>query len=56
MLCVELQSLIIAQADAPEEDPDVRGGGRAADDTRIVKGADYASDEEEPLRNEVRMR
>jgi len=38
--------------DLPEEDPDVRGGGRAADGQRVVKGADYASDEEEPLRNE----
>ena len=30
----------------------MRGGGRAAEDARIVKGADYASDDEEPLRNE----
>lgn len=34
----------------------MRGGGRAADGQRIVKGADYASDEEEPLRNEVLRR
>ncbi len=31
----------------------MRGGGRAADGQRIIKGADYASDDEEPLRNEV---
>lgn len=47
--------LCVMQAERPEDDPDVRGGGRAAEDARIVKGADYASDEEEPLRNEVRF-
>ena len=41
------------KGDLPEEDLDVRGGGRAADGQRIIKGADYASDDEEPLRNEV---
>ena len=45
-----------AQAERPEDDPDVRGGGRAAEDARIVKGADYASDDEEPLRNEDNVR
>ena len=45
--------LFVFQAEKPEEDPDVRGGGLAADAERVVKGADYASDEEEPLRNEV---
>lgn len=34
----------------------MRGGGRAAEDARIVKGADYASDDEEPLRNEDNVR
>ena len=45
-----------SQAERPEDDPDVRGGGRAAEDARIVKGADYASDDEEPLRNEDNVR
>lgn len=31
--------------DAPEEDPDVRGGGQAHDEARIVKDG-YDSDEE----------
>ena len=32
------------QKDDPEEDMDTRGGGQAADDRRIVKEEDYASD------------
>lgn len=41
------------QGTAPEEDPDVRGGGKVAEGRRVVKGADYASDEEEPLHHQV---
>jgi hypothetical protein len=41
------------QGMAPEEDPDVRGGGKVAEGARVVKGADYATDEEEPLRHQV---
>ena len=39
------------QAEAPEEDMDIRGGGAAADDARIVKPG-YESDDEgdEPKR------
>lgn len=38
------------QAEAPEEDMDVRGGGAAADDARIVKPGYESDDEEEPRR------
>ena len=38
-------TLIWLQAEAPEEDMDVRGGGAAAEDARIVK-AGYESDDE----------
>lgn len=54
------QSVVVffgfVQKDDPEEDMDTRGGGQAADDRRIVKDEDYASDndadfmeEREPL-------
>lgn len=38
------------QAEAPEEDMDVRGGGAAADDARIVKPGYESDDEDEGKR------
>lgn len=35
---------------------DARGGGKVAEGQRVVKGADYASDEEEPLHHQVRLK
>ncbi len=42
---LDTSRLIWLQAEPPEEDMDVRGGGAAADDARIVKPG-YESDDE----------
>eukprot|EP00887_Chlorella_sp_A99_P004939 scaffold4.g4939.t1 len=46
----------VAKPELPEEEMEVRGGGQAYDDKRVVKEHDYASDEEDdsdrPARNE----
>lgn len=41
---ITTNSVPMMQKDDPEEDMDVRGGGQAADDRRIVKEEDYGSD------------
>ena len=42
------------QKDEPEEDMDIRGGGQAAEDRRIVKEEDYASDNDADFMEEGR--
>lgn len=42
------------QKDEPEEDMDVQGGGQAAEDRRIVKEEDYASDNDADFMEEDR--
>ena len=51
--CLRINSCPILQAEEPEEDMDVRGGGQAAEERRIVKDG-YESDDEEakPFVNE----
>lgn len=41
------------QAELPEEDMDVRGGGREADQERVVKDDGYGSDNEVDSRNDA---
>ena len=45
---------INVQKDDPEEDMDTRGGGQAAEDRRIVKEEDYASDNDADFMEEDR--
>lgn len=42
------------QKSDPEEDMDIRGGGQAAEDRRIVKEEDYASDNDADFMEEDR--
>lgn len=42
------------QKDDPEEDMDIQGGGQAAEDRRIVKEEDYASDNDADFMEEDR--
>lgn len=46
--------LLCMQKSDPEEDMDIRGGGQAAEDCRIVKEEDYASDNDADFMEEDR--